>query len=497
MRTSPKTLVRIACFAGLMTFALPVADGFAQEFTYNPPGQLVSGSGTGREDYTVYVPDMRYPMEAAPSFPNSQVWGRGGSQGPGGGQCDSQNYSYPWWDNFCETRQWDVPMCPGGKGHQGQDIRPATCEKNVHWGVAAEDGEITQIGSYSVYLEGTASGTRHRYLHMEPSTLTVSVGDRVTKGQRLGKISNAFGGTPTTIHLHYDLYQNASPMGPSYVPTYMSLVTSYERLLGIPQEPCAVVPAAGGVVDDGGPCFRLQGNVASWRTEEGPGEGGGLRWTYAWEDADEDAWAQWLLDLEAGGEYKLEVHLVGEYAKSTQARYELTHNGKTDEIRLDMSAGAGWRELGTFDFAAGGDQDLSIFDNTGDPLADRIQIMADAIRLTPKQDMTDPPEDMGTPPVQDMGGTPTSDMGTPTPDMGTPPGQDMGQPPSGNNTTPPAGEDMSAGGGGNGGSTSTSSCACRSVSSQGSTPSAPTGLALMASILGMLWFRRRSGTDEA
>lgn len=39
-----------------------------------------------------------------------------------------------------------------GEGHQGQDIRAATCEKGVHWVVAATDGTITNVGSYSVYL---------------------------------------------------------------------------------------------------------------------------------------------------------------------------------------------------------------------------------------------------------------------------------------------------------------------------------------------------------
>ena len=35
------------------------------------------------------------------------------------------NYGYPWQDNFCETRDLRG-QCPGGFGHQGQDIRP-TC----------------------------------------------------------------------------------------------------------------------------------------------------------------------------------------------------------------------------------------------------------------------------------------------------------------------------------------------------------------------------------
>lgn len=48
-------------------------DVFADEFTYQPPGQLVAGSGTGRGDNVVYVPGMRFPIEVAPAYANSQV----------------------------------------------------------------------------------------------------------------------------------------------------------------------------------------------------------------------------------------------------------------------------------------------------------------------------------------------------------------------------------------------------------------------------------------
>src|SRR5690606_39747974 len=108
----------------------------AAAFDYHPPGDLVSGSGQGRVDDVVYAPGMRFPIEEPPAFANSQVYNPGGYLGPGGGQCDAFNYSYPWRDNYCETRQWDMPLCPAGTGHQGQDIRPATCENNKYWGVA-------------------------------------------------------------------------------------------------------------------------------------------------------------------------------------------------------------------------------------------------------------------------------------------------------------------------------------------------------------------------
>jgi len=199
----------------------------AQAFTYDPPGKLVpTTSGRGRVDTKVYAPTMRFPMEVPRAFANSQVYGNGGGQGPGGGQCDAVNYAYPWHDNFCESRSYSMPLCPAGTGHQGQDIRPGTCVKDIHWVVAAEAGTITSIGSYSVYLTA-ADGTRFDYLHM--SNVAVKVGDRVTRGQRLGQVSNVFGGTPTTIHLHFNLRQTVSGVGAVYVPPYLSLVEAYKR----------------------------------------------------------------------------------------------------------------------------------------------------------------------------------------------------------------------------------------------------------------------------
>ena len=215
---------------------LPSAASFADDFSYNPPGSLVPGSGEGRVDEKVYAPAMRFPIEEGPAFANSQVWGIGGSEGPGGSQCSEGNFSYPWSDNYCETRSWDMPLCPSGIGHQGQDIRAATCDKNVHWVVASESGTVTNVGSYSVYITA-ADGTRYDYLHM--GSVQVGVGDDVAKGTHIGKVSNEFGGTPTSVHLHFNLRQNVEGVGTVYVPPYMSLVTSYQALVGPPPVPAA------------------------------------------------------------------------------------------------------------------------------------------------------------------------------------------------------------------------------------------------------------------
>jgi len=217
---------------GLALLVLPEL-AVAQEPSFMPPGQLEPRTGTGLHDSTIYYPGIRFTTEIAPAFANSQNYRPGGQGGGPGGQCSRVNYSYPWWDNFCETRGRDTPLCPTGRGHQGQDIRPATCKADLHWAVAVAAGWIAHVGSYSFTLQ-TPNGTLHNYLHVNLSTLTVKRGDRVTRGQRLATISNWFGGTPTTIHLHFEIKDAASVAGRRrvvHIPPYATLVASYKRLL--------------------------------------------------------------------------------------------------------------------------------------------------------------------------------------------------------------------------------------------------------------------------
>jgi hypothetical protein len=390
----PRRASRAARALGASSLLAAVVGGeaaWAQDFAYNPPGVLVSGSGRGRADETVYVPGMRYPIEESPSFANSQVWGVGGSQGPSGSQCDARNFSYPWSDNYCESRQWDMPLCPSGTGHQGQDIRAATCEDARWWAVAAEDGSITNIGSYSVTLMG-ASGTKHRYLHMDAGTLAVRVGQQVRRGDRMGKVSNEFGGTPTSIHLHYDLFQTIQGVGGVYVPPYLSLVESYEELVGQEAVPCAELPPDGGTLDNAGPCARFYGPPATWREVTGQGNEGSLRWTYAWTNETPGNWARFSLYLVEGGEYEVAVNVIPEFATSQQTPYKVRAGGQERDVRVNLTTDAqgGWLVLGRFAFAAGGDQWVDVYDNSGETSAQQRRVMADALRLTRVRPQPDP-----------------------------------------------------------------------------------------------------------
>lgn len=214
-------------------------------FAHHLAGDLIPGSGSGYMDRTVWAPGICFPMEES-AFANSQVYDPGGELGPSGktSQCDPSNYTLPWRDNFCETRGYVSPLCVSGTGHQGQDIRPATCQKAVHWVRAVESGIITDIGSYTVTLTAAAPPHRvYRYLHMQMDQLAVQPGSTVNVGDHLGKASNNFGSSLTTIHMHFEIRAGVSGTSTdgkpvvlhTFLPPYLSLLAAYQRQLdGVP-----------------------------------------------------------------------------------------------------------------------------------------------------------------------------------------------------------------------------------------------------------------------
>lgn len=211
---------------------LKIPEKYAKLFA--PPGQLTPGSGTGLLDNRIYVPNMRFPIEMAPAYSNSQAWGVGGFKGTKGSQCAEENYQYPWRSNLCEIRRYKSGFCPTGTGHEGVDFRPATCEKDKYWAVAAVDGVISDFGRYTVTLRGD-NGLEFRYMHLNVERLAIGEGERVKRGQRIGLISDYFGGTPTTIHLHFEARRvGRGADGKSTrqsLPLYASAIDAYIRLL--------------------------------------------------------------------------------------------------------------------------------------------------------------------------------------------------------------------------------------------------------------------------
>jgi murein DD-endopeptidase MepM/ murein hydrolase activator NlpD len=208
-------------------------------FTYYPPGDFARNGNrgkTGVADYTVYS-RIRFPTADAPAFANTQFARSEGAP---------QNFAYPWRDNFCENRAFLVGQCASGLGHQGQDIRPASCrqrspgarcEPYQHDVVAVRDGIVMRAaGQQALYIVVNAPNerVRFRYLHMQPKQLDADgmVSGRVVKeGEVIGKVGNYwYREGATTYHLHFDV-QVPTKYGWIFVNPYMTLVAAYERLI--------------------------------------------------------------------------------------------------------------------------------------------------------------------------------------------------------------------------------------------------------------------------
>jgi hypothetical protein len=260
------------------------------DFTYYGPGDLIENTGwrkmPGRADYHVYA-RMRFPLADAPAYVKSQSfmpWGdcyRTGHLGRFGKKGASYrcklndvplvfdesaavNFTYPWRDNFCELRDFIVGQCPGGYGHQGEDIRPSNCALNnaqadrcepyQHNVAAVHDGFIRRMpGDLGIYIvvNDANDHIRFRYLHMNPKMIDADGfmnGRHVSEGDIIGKVAT-WGDfeSGTSYHIHFNI-QVFTTVGWVWVNPYMTLVTAYERLIGgrgteiMPGEPAPPVP---------------------------------------------------------------------------------------------------------------------------------------------------------------------------------------------------------------------------------------------------------------
>src|SRR6266540_4179233 len=250
--------------------ALRVAGGTPRAQPEAITADTIERPASQSTDYTVYS-NIRFPLADAPAFANSQSfmnWGDCDATGRSGAgfldgvkayrcringqmlvldESAADNYSYPWRDNFCEHRYFYVGQCPGGLGHQGQDIRPASCKQRIqganrcepyqHDVVAVRDGAVQRSSNQeALYIVANAPNerVRFRYLHMLPKQFNADglvSGRLVHEGEVIGKVGNFFRRErATTYHLHFDM-QVPTKYGWMFVNPYMTLVAGYERLI--------------------------------------------------------------------------------------------------------------------------------------------------------------------------------------------------------------------------------------------------------------------------
>jgi len=271
-------------------FDLSRPQAVSGSFTYYGPGNLIPNTGwrkmPGRDDDHVYA-RIRFPIANAPAYVKSQSfmpWGdcyRSGRIGRMGkkdaiyrckvndiplvfNEGAAVNFTYPWRDNFCELRDFIVGQCPGGHGHQGEDIRPANCvqidpgsdrcQPYQHTVAAVHDGILWRTaGNLGLYIVVNTPNdfVRFRYLHMNPKMMDADgllSGRLVSEGEIIGKVGT-WGDyeSGTSYHIHFNI-QVFTKVGWVWVSPYMTLVTAYERLIGErgvelkPDDPAPPVP---------------------------------------------------------------------------------------------------------------------------------------------------------------------------------------------------------------------------------------------------------------
>jgi hypothetical protein len=208
------------------------------EFGYRPSGDIIPNTGYrkqgGHPDAMAYA-QIRFPLEKAPAFVRSQSYAkRDKNDGPTG---------YPWRDNFCESRSFEVWQCGGGYGHQGEDIRAAECPQQSDGcpkqrGVVAVRDAMVIRGSKdqaaTLEVNSRTEHIRFRYMHMNPQTMNADGllnGRIVAEGEKIGVVSNYLDHPAgTSMHLHFDV-QVFTRDGWIWVSPYATLVSAYERLI--------------------------------------------------------------------------------------------------------------------------------------------------------------------------------------------------------------------------------------------------------------------------
>lgn len=220
------------------------------DFSYRPSGDIIANSGFrkqgGRADLNTYA-QIRFPLEKTPASVRSQSYrNRRSGDKPFDDQAGG-NASYPWQDNFCESRSFGVGQCPGGFGHQGEDIKPAPCpgagegaercDPKQQAVLAVREGVVIRSlkqQAATLQINSRNEHIRFRYMHMNPASLDadgVLNGRRVDEGEKIGVVSNYLDyPNGTSRHLHFDV-QVFTRDGWLWVNPYGTLVSAYERLI--------------------------------------------------------------------------------------------------------------------------------------------------------------------------------------------------------------------------------------------------------------------------
>ncbi|MEC9398635.1 MAG: peptidoglycan DD-metalloendopeptidase family protein, partial [Myxococcota bacterium] len=256
------------------------------------------------------------------------------------------------------------------------------------------DQEFAEDANY-VILD-FEDGTEALYLHLKRESVAVAPGDRVARGQflgRVGKSGRICGFRDEGVHLHFQIQEPCQHWYCASIPARFDMLGdpfTNERLTSnncgaAPR--CAVAADSARVFDDESRCFDAS-TEWWWREEAGGHDGKGWRYTYTSDASASQSLGTWRFEVRASGMYRVEVFLP-DGARSRRARYELRcARGAVATDVIDQMAG-GWVAL----FASGEGISLEsaqrceviLGDATGEPYREDAPVVLafDALRVTP------------------------------------------------------------------------------------------------------------------
>jgi MYXO-CTERM domain-containing protein len=338
-------------------------------------------------------PRSERPVVYAPTFDGPPVADAPSLQSPVDPALEGPALQIPW---MCGL----VEYCT--QGHNGGSH---TGTSAWAWDFAQQDGEeiwaasagvvthlrmnMTDGGCDSAY-SGTANyitvdhgdGTSIVYLHMQPNTSPLAVGEAVEVGDLVARVGAT--GYACGAHLHMQVQQTC---GSYYCQSVPGSFADYGDPTASTQYdgtncPACPISLDGGqtIIDDEDAGCLVRQTTAWWSSYQGHGDH--HFWTTAINAGSADSSALWRFGVSVPGDYAVEVFVPDADATTTHAAYQVHHAGGTNEVVIDQSTQKGWQALGTFAFAGGDGEGIELGDNTGEDVGLDRHIAFDAIRMT-------------------------------------------------------------------------------------------------------------------
>lgn len=230
-------------------------------------------------------------------------------------------------------------------------------------------------------------GTEALFLHLQAGSSSLEVGERVSRGQVVGKVG--LSGWVCGAHLHFQIQQTCGSWWCQSVQA--SFVDYGDPGYGatLPSNNCGPPPScdarlSGGttLVDeqDAG-CFE---RVTEYWWDVSEGHNGHHFYTFATDAAAVETYGRWKVGVDTPGDYRVEVYVPNTEASSQQATYTIHDGNRSHTSRaINQSSEKGWVELGVYPFAGGEERYVQLGDNTGENYNTyQRKVAFDAVRFT-------------------------------------------------------------------------------------------------------------------